>query len=63
MQDNHALSHPHSQSGSPVSTSVSTPNEHTMHSSFGQMRPQNWIGPISLPWDMLGTGTEGYGFD
>ncbi|OQE04373.1 hypothetical protein PENVUL_c034G01157 [Penicillium vulpinum] len=63
MQDNYALSHSHSQSGSPVPTIASTSSEHTMHSGFGQMHPQNWIGPTSVPWDTLGPATGGYGFD
>lgn len=63
MQDNYAISHPHSQSGSPVPTIASTSSEHTMHSSFGPMHPQNWIGPNSIPWDSLGATNGGYGFD
>ncbi|CAI7582443.1 unnamed protein product [Penicillium palitans] len=63
MQDNYAISHPHSQSGSPVPTIASTSSEHTMHSSFGTMHPQNWIGPTSVPWDSLGPTNGGYGFD
>ncbi|KAJ5824490.1 hypothetical protein N7447_006830 [Penicillium robsamsonii] len=63
MQDSYALSHPHSQSGSPVPTIASTSSEHTMNSGFGQMHPQNWINPTSVPWDTLGPTTGGYGFD
>lgn len=63
MQDNYAISHSHSQSGSPVPTIASTSSEHTMHSSFGPMNPQNWIGPNSVPWDSLGPTNGVYGFD
>ncbi|KAJ5498503.1 hypothetical protein N7453_007554 [Penicillium expansum] len=63
MQDNYAVSHSHSQSGSPVPTIASISSEHTMHSNFGQMHPQNWIGPTSVPWDSLGSANGGYGFD
>ncbi|KAJ5788169.1 hypothetical protein N7457_003159 [Penicillium paradoxum] len=61
MQDNYV--HSHSQSGSPVPTIASTCSEPVMHSNFGQMHPQNWIGPTSVPWDTLGPGAAGFGFD
>ena len=63
MQDNFVISHPHSQSGSPVPTIGSTSSEPIMHSSFGQLHPQNWIGPTSVPWDTMASGIEGYTYD
>ncbi|KAJ6083714.1 hypothetical protein N7467_007849 [Penicillium canescens] len=65
MQDTYVLSqpHPHSNSGSPVPTVVSSSSEPIMHSSFGaQLHPQNWIGPTSVPWDALGSVVGGYGY-
>ena len=65
MQDTYVLSqpHPHSNSGSPVPTVVSSSSEPIMHSSFGaHLHPQNWIGPTSVPWDALGSVVGGYGY-
>ncbi|KAJ5348448.1 Fungal transcriptional regulatory protein [Penicillium brevicompactum] len=63
MHDSFVLSHPHSQSGSPVPTTGSSTSEPPMHSGFGQMHPQNWIGPTSVPWDSLGPAIGGYIYD
>jgi hypothetical protein len=66
MQDTFVLSHqhPHSNSGSPVPTVVSSSSEPIMNSNFGaQLHPHNWMGPTSVPWDALGTVVGGYGYD
>ncbi|CAG7922092.1 unnamed protein product [Penicillium olsonii] len=60
MHDSFVLSHPHSQSGSPVPTIGSTSSEPSMISGLGHMHPQNWMGPTSVPWESLGAPIGGY---
>ncbi|KAJ5178817.1 hypothetical protein N7492_002027 [Penicillium capsulatum] len=62
MPDNCYLSH--SQSQSPVPTTVSSASDPTMQSSFGvHLHPQHWMGPTSVPWDALGSSMGQFSFE
>lgn len=64
MHDSFVLSHPQSQSESPVPTIASSSSDPTMQSSFGvHLHPQNWLGPTSVPWDTLGSSMGQFGFE